>query len=222
MASEVDICNLALGQLGDSATVASLNPPEGSTQAEHCARFYPIARDSALEMHAWGFATLRVNLALLSNQWPEWRYAYAQPNDALNLLAVLAPDATNDYSTGVILSGTLAGNVNTGTGIYTPQEFTSESDNNGNPIILTNQVNATLRYTRRITDPTRFSPLFVQALATLLASHLAGPILKGELGRQTAKALLQEFTVWLGKAAVSDANQQRNDVKQSVAWMAGR
>ena len=59
MASEVDICNLALSHLGDTATIASLDPPEGSAQAEHCARFYPIARDSLLEMHAWGFATSR-------------------------------------------------------------------------------------------------------------------------------------------------------------------
>lgn len=52
MASEVDICNLALARLGDNATVASIDPPEGSAQAEHCARFYAIARDSLLEMHA--------------------------------------------------------------------------------------------------------------------------------------------------------------------------
>ena len=48
MPSEVDICNLALGHLGDSATVATIDPPEGSAQAEHCARFYPIARDARL------------------------------------------------------------------------------------------------------------------------------------------------------------------------------
>ena len=46
MASAVDICNLALSHLGDTATVASLDPPEGSAQAEHCARFYPVARDA--------------------------------------------------------------------------------------------------------------------------------------------------------------------------------
>ena len=67
MASEVDICNLALAHLGDSATVASINPPEGSAQAEMCQRFYPIARDSLLEMHNWGFATRRKALAQLNN-----------------------------------------------------------------------------------------------------------------------------------------------------------
>ena len=47
MASDVDVCNLALAHLGDEATVASISPPEGSAQAGHCARFYPMARDSA-------------------------------------------------------------------------------------------------------------------------------------------------------------------------------
>ena len=37
MATEVDICNLALAHLGDNATIASLKPPEGSAQAEHAA-----------------------------------------------------------------------------------------------------------------------------------------------------------------------------------------
>ena len=36
MASDVQICNIALAHLGDTATVASINPPEGSAQAEHC------------------------------------------------------------------------------------------------------------------------------------------------------------------------------------------
>ena len=51
MASVVDICNQALSHLGDSATVASIDPPEGSAQAEHCARFYPAALAALLEMH---------------------------------------------------------------------------------------------------------------------------------------------------------------------------
>ena len=98
MASEVDICNLALGHLGDAATVSSLNPPEGSAQAEHCARFYPIARDSLLELHAWNFSTTRVALASLGSDWPEWQYCYACPTDAVNLLAVLGPSVSDDYS----------------------------------------------------------------------------------------------------------------------------
>ena len=34
MASEIDICNLALSHLGDTATIASLDPPEGSVAGD--------------------------------------------------------------------------------------------------------------------------------------------------------------------------------------------
>ena len=99
MASEVDICNLALARLGDNATVASIDPPEGSAQAEHCARFYAIARDSLLEMHAWKFATRRVQLAKLTVPSWDWSFAYAEPTGALKLLGVLSATASNDDET---------------------------------------------------------------------------------------------------------------------------
>src|SRR5512135_2814386 len=107
MASDVDICNLALAQLGDAAAVQSINPPDQSAQAAHCARFYPVARDALLEMHTWGFATLRVALAQVSNPFPQWQYAYAAPSDAINYLEVLDPNALDDYSVGVQMAGTV-------------------------------------------------------------------------------------------------------------------
>jgi hypothetical protein len=177
MASEVTICNLALGHIGDSATVSSLNPPEGSAQAEHCARYYPEARNALLEMHAWNFATRRASLAQVSNPSSTWLYAYAMPSGCLKVLAVIPAGATDDYvfsvhdeDTGALVAG----------GGYTPQPYTVETDENGNRIILTNCANAVLRFTALVTDTTRFSPLFTQALTWLLASMLAGPIIKGD------------------------------------------
>lgn len=222
MASEVDICNLALGHLGDSATVSSLNPPEGSAQAEHCSRFYPIARDSLLEMHNWGFSTKRANLALLTSTFSEWQYCYAQPADAINLLAVLSSDATDDYSVPLQYSSSVMGVPITMGGVYEPQPFSSEILDDGTPVIYTNQVNAMLRYTATVSDTTTFSPLFVDALSWLLASYLAGPIIKGDAGAGEAKRCMQTFMVVFGKAAVSDASQRRTQIQQSVGWMAGR
>ncbi len=182
MASDVDICNLALAQLGDAAAVQSINPPDQSAQAAHCSRFYPIARDALLEMHTWGFATLRVALAQVANPFPQWQYAYAAPSDAINYLEILDPSALDDYSVGVQMAGTVPYTPASGVGIYTPQPFQVESIN-GQEVILTNQTNAVLRYTHSVSDTAEFSPLFVEGLATLLASHLAGPVLKGAEGR---------------------------------------
>lgn len=221
MASDVDICNLALAQLGDAAAVQSINPPDQSAQAAHCSRFYPIARDALLEMHSWGFATLRVQLAQVPNPFPQWQYAYAAPSDAINYLEILDPNALDDYSVGVQMAGTVPYTPASGVGIYTPQPFQVESLAD-QEVILTNQASAMLRYTHSVSDTAEFSPLFVEGLATLLASHLAGPVLKGAEGRAAQMAKMQEFMKWREWAIESDANQRRVRPTPGAAWMVNR
>jgi len=223
VASEVDICNNALALLGDTATVVSLVPPSGSIQAIHCARFYPIARDQLLEMHTWGFATKRASLALLAETPPSpWAFAYQAPSDVLNFLAILDPAATDDYSAGLAQYGNIASGYTNNIGIYTPQPFAVETDPSGNQVIYTNQQNAILRYEGLITDSTLFSPLFCEGLVRLLASKLAGPVIKGAEGRAEAKAQLEEFKIWFTQAATSDANSHRQKPAQSVDWIVNR
>jgi hypothetical protein len=225
VASIVEICNMALSHLGDSATVASIDPPEGSAQAEHCSRFYPLALATLLEMHPWAFATRRAALAQVANPSTTWAYAYAQPNNVVNLISVLAPDAVDDYSSSMQSSAQAYDNSyarNTVGGAYTPQDFSPEIDATGNDIILTNQANAVLRFTVLVTDTTRFSPLFVEALTWLLASKLAGPVLKGEAGMQGAQACTKTFVYWLGMATDSDASQRHEIPRHQVGWMNAR
>jgi hypothetical protein len=192
MSSEVSICNLALAHLGDRATVASIDPPEGSVQAEHCATFYPIARDQLLQAHAWRFATGRVALADLSLSYPPpspWSFSYAQPDNCLRILGLLAPDATYDDET---------------------QDYDTEVGTGDAPLIYTHIEDAVCRYTRRVTDTTRFDPLFVTALSYMLASYLAGPVIKGSEGVSMADAMLKKAYGFIGQAQQSDANQRRN------------
>ena len=205
-----------MAHLGDTATVASIDPPEGSAQAEHCARFYPIARDSLLEMHTWGFATKRAQLAQLGAGWPEWDYSYAQPSDALNIIAILPPDASDDYSATGSNVPTAAG------GAYVPQAFSCEVDDNGDDVIYTDQEDAVLRYTGIVTDTTKFSPLFVVSLSWHLASMLAGPILKGDAGAAESKRCAAMMQAYLAKATASDAGQRRINPEHSVGWINGR
>lgn len=222
MASEVEICNLALSHLGDSATVASIDPPEGSSQAEHCARFYPIARDALLELHDWSFATSRIALAQVTNSWPEWTYAYALPSDAAKIIAILASDAPADYS-GAYPPATCYGGLNANQmGVYTPQPFVCETAADGNEIIFTNQINAVARFKRAVTNTARFSALFTDTLGWYLSSYLAGPVLKGDSGIATAKANMQVAMGMLAQAKLADGAQQRQDTAHMVPWLAGR
>lgn len=207
MASEIDIANLALSHIGDIASVSSFD--EQSAQAVHCARFYPVARDALLEMHPWGFATRRIQLAQLGNPWPEWGYCYAQPANVLNILAVLPPDAADDYSAS-------------GAGRYSPQPFSCEADELGNQVIYTDQASAVLRYTSAVTDTTVFSPLFTVALSWHLAAMIAGPIIKGDAGAAEAKRCAGMVQAYLSKATESDANQRKGKPGPIVPWIQER
>lgn len=225
MSSEVEICNLALSHLGDTATVASINPPEGSAQAEHCARYYPIARDTLLEMHTWSFATRRATLALLTETMEQWLYIYAMPSLVVSVISVLPPLVTDDYSIPSSVSSSQTGynpEIIPAAGLYSPQPFSIETLSTGDQVICTNQESALLRYTTVITDPTKFSPLFTMALSHLLASMLAGPIIKGEAGRAEAKAQYAIMQRFLVEAAQSDAGDRNIKPAHIVPWMAGR
>lgn len=226
MASVVDICNLALAHLGDNATIASIDPPEGSAQAEHCQRFYPIARDTLLEMHSWSFATKRAYGAEVENTWPMWEYAYAMPGDASDIIAILPPEAKDDYSTHFTPQTYPDFYTNyspsVAAGQYVPQKFAVETAADGSEIILTNQKQAVIRYHAKITDPTKFSPLFTITLSWHLASMLAGPVIKGDQGAAEAKRCVAMTTLYLGKAMEADSNARKIKPEQIVPWIAGR
>ena len=223
MATDVDICNSALGELGDTATVTSINPPSGSVQAGYCAAFYPMARDELLGLHRWLFATQRISLALLTETPPaSWTYAYQVPQNCLDLIEVLDPNASDDYSAGLAQYGNLSGSYNYNVGIYTPQPFETETDDNGNLILYTNQQNAVLRCIVQVTDTTKFTPLFTAALIKLLKSKLAGPVVKGQEGRNESKAALEEFRIALGLATTQDSNKHRTKAAPSTDWIVNR
>lgn len=196
MASEVDICNAALARIGDSATVTSITSPDGSVQAEHCARFYPVARNTLLEMHPWGFAITRADLAILDTEEHGWAFAYALPSDCLVAHAVLPPDSGEDEASE-------------------PHEI--EGD-----IIYSNTEDAVLRYTRAFTDTLRFPHLFTDALSWLLASYLAGAIIKGESGMKVAEACYKRFAVALSLARHIDSNQRSLTPEHTPSWIGAR
>ena len=222
MATEVDICNLALAHLGDDATIASLNPPEGSAQAEKAARFYPIARNSLLEMHTWNFAAKRGNIALTTNSLDQWDYAYVAPADMMSPVAIISPTAQNDYATRMSAGDTPGGITSNYAptivaGQYTPQQFAVEGN-----LIYTNQENAVLRYQAFITDPSLFSPQFVVTLSWHLASMMAGPVIKGDQGAAEAKRCTQMMANYLTSAKQSDNLHRDITIEHIVPWTSGR
>lgn len=234
--SDVDICNLALGHIGDTANIASLQ--ESSVQAQLCKKFYPMARKTVLELATWGFATTRVKLAQLANNptvmgsdgAATWQFAYQLPAGVLNAISVISAEALSDYEMNFgpwpidtdwppFPQGYVPA---PGSPVYTPQPYALEIQGDGTQIVLTNVCDAVLRFTIDVTDTTKFDQLFVMALSHQLASMLAGPIIKGDAGRAEAKAQLQLAVSYLSKASASDANQRKTRIEPSVPWIRGR
>lgn len=207
MASSVDISNLALSHLGDRAIVVSIAPPDGTVQAAHCARFYPLARDAVLESHSWRFAMRRASLALLSTtELPsEWAYAYGYPA-CIKVLAVCPPNDAVTQASGAIFDPQELARL------QTTYPFAIESLTDGSQVIYTNAESATVRFIGLVEDTTKFSPLFVMSVARLLASYLAGPILKGKEGRDAARAHLEQYEkIDRPRAQASDAQAGRSN-----------
>lgn len=147
----------------------------------------------ALEAHAWGFNTVRVTTpALLVNAQPGWMYAYAKPDDCLRILKVIRGGFTSEWEA------------------QPSAQFTRETEEmTGVEIILTNVEDATIVYQRLVEDTAAFPPQFVSALAWLLASYLAGPVVKGDAGRKAGQACYSAWLTESSKASVMDANQSK-------------
>lgn len=209
MASEVEICNLALAHIGDSATVASISPAEPTMQAELCARFYPMARDALLEMPNtdWAFATKRAILPQVASETTAFDYAYAMPIDCLRIISVLPADAMDDNDIG---------------GLPFPKDFTLESNSFGQSIIYTDLSNAAVRYVARVIDTTKFTPTFVMVLSWKLAAMLAGPIIKGDVGAAESARCTQMAEIELAKAVRSDASNHRVRLNHVSSFIRGR
>lgn len=184
MATSVDIVNQALSHLGNKANVASIDPPDGSTEASWAARFYKVSVYRALEHHDWSFARKRRELAQVTNTSGVWAYAYEKPADCLAARRILT-DAVTQF------------------------EDDSEPFEVEGTTIYTNKADAVLTYTAPVADAALFSTAFGDVVAAELASFLAGPILKGDAGTKAARDMRSVALALAADAAAKDARNSR-------------
>lgn len=195
MATEVDICNLALSKLGDEANLHSIDPPDGSTQADHCARWYPIARDKALQCFPWSFATRRVEPAKLMESTADGLNAFDLPAKCLRVLSVQDKCFVETGFDHPWIRDRFPG-----------MEWRTETLKNRS-VIACRSESIIVRYIWQQTDTSTFSPLFVDALVYLLASDLAGPLHTGSTGMQLSSQMYQGYLVALQRAQTADIQE---------------
>ena len=87
MASDVEICNMALQAAGSGKRIVSVFPPDASDSARSLNAVYAMIRDSELRAHSWNFAIKRAQLAA-SVTAPAFgpANAFPLPSDFLRIL----------------------------------------------------------------------------------------------------------------------------------------
>lgn len=149
----VEVCNLALGYIGQGASrpIESITGSDTSEAARACVRLFQPSLDQMLRAWRWGFAMKAASLAMPAGvEIPGYRYAYTYPTDCLFLhgLCDESTDPTRDPSTLVPFKRF---------GLY----------------IASDLPDAWALYTVRLADTSTADPLFNEALAWHLAEKLA-------------------------------------------------
>lgn len=174
MASQVSICNQALGWLGANL-ITSLN--DDNREAQLCKTNYDDIRDAVLEEREWTFAVRRITLAPVVLP-PAYGYArqFLLPPDVIRVLNI--PDTSLGATPP--LGGAQFGGLAQGPD-QQPQlpawrkESVEDPSVTGN-VILANADQLVMRVIWRVTNIGLYSPQFIQCFAQRLAADLCIPL----------------------------------------------
>ena len=207
MATAVDICNLALSQLGENGQVVALDPPDGSEFADECSNYYPIALRKLFEEYDWSFVQTRAILNELADFDAEiygYKHAYALPSDCVRVTMV---SKVND------LEGDKWHKHNSERPRNYEIQYSKTTDNR---ILLTDVEDAIIQYTVYKDAPAIFPTYFLEALVLGLAIYLVGPIKRSDPASQVAQNLRQAYEAALSKAKTADV---QNAVRRRIKYI---
>jgi len=192
--SKIDICNMALANLGSPA-IQSLDGPQPAQRA--CKLRYDEARLEALSGNLWNFASMyRIGTRIDIVAKSPFSYVFAYPSDALRVFEIQRAPGARPI----------------------PFEVTDRPDASGK-IIHCSLEKPTFIYTRDKIDPTTFDFDFIQAMAWLLASKIAMPVTKNlKLQQEAWKMWLTSNSL----ATANDENEEVSDTDQTAGYQDAR
>jgi hypothetical protein len=236
MTSPVDVCNIALAEIGAKAEVSQISPPDGSQASIICARLYQPKIDALSRAAHWNCLraqdALNVVMArrgtpenpngttILEPPWP-WLYSYGYPTDCLAARFIL-PKPPQATPTGVPIFniGTFFYGNNVCEGGHKFAVGTAlDQDGNRIRIILTDLEYAQLVYTIRVTNCDLWDPHYLAAATSTMGAWLVNPT------NRNADLAKQQYAVAsaiVAEARVSDGNEGFTSSEHLPDWMAVR
>lgn len=154
--TKVDICKIALGDLGIRTTIENIDQPKKDNELI-CALYYDITRQNTLKSNMPNFALWRDVMSQKTvplGYVKAYAYAFEYPVDCLRLLGVGDIDLMDSNYTGE--KPTVEGNL----------IFTNTNYPDGLPI----------RYVRDVTDVGAMTPDFIFTLAKEIGKRISLPV----------------------------------------------
>lgn len=189
MASETEICNLAISHLGSGKEIGDLSTDK-SNEASACRRYYEVTRDTLQRDYDWPFATSIATLSLVEEDPnDEWSYSYRYPSDCFRFRRILSGIRNDTERTRV------------------PFKIAYAADGQ---VVFTDQQDAQAEYSIKVTDPARFSPDFIMALSFRLAAYIAPRITAGDPFGM-GKNAMQQYLFHLSTAEKTAGNEEQRD-----------
>lgn len=200
MASETEICNIALSHLGIGKEISNIDT-DASDEASACRRFYDTARDSVLKEIPWPFATKIRTLALIEEEPnDDWNYSYRYPSDCLFIRRFLTnlrnpgQDARVKYKVAQDSAGL---------------------------IIYTDERTPTIEYTVRETDPVKYPSDFILAFSFMLAFYIVPRLTKGD-PFNLRQSTFQAYRLEISRASAHAFNEEELDRVPESEFIRGR
>jgi len=230
MTSVVDICNRALQKIGAQASVSSINPSDGSTEANACSILYTSTVQALSRSAHWNFARKQIALTQLkaavingvvsTNPPPiPWLYEYAYPSDCLKARFIIPNISVGDgqpvipFTTGMVAvplwQNTPSVPFVVGTDV--------DAQNNTIRCIFSNSPQAVLVYTADYTQlPDLWDPSFSIAADAYLGAWLVNSLARNKDLWHDQLALVKDI---VGAARVSDGNEGTPQQDNLPDWM---
>lgn len=190
--SVTSICNMALGALG--AQRINDFESDDSTEAIQCQLHYTQTRDALMRSHEWRFASDRATLSQDSTDPDfEWDNQFILPQDFMRFKSFFADNGSVDQT--VVFSFAIEGQR-----------------------LLTNENTVEIRYIKKVIDPTKFDPLFVEALVAQLSVKMVMPLAQDRLLRRELLDTLREV---MARVRLVDKAEQ-NTLNKTISWNQSR
>ena len=208
--SETAICNMALSRIGHNIPIVDILS-DTTTAGDLSRLFYEPTRDMLLRMHPWNFAIKRAELAADATA-PSFEYGYAfpLPNDCLRVIR------TSWEATGW-------SNRDEAVRVFWDSNsipYRIERHSNGATALLCNEDSVSIEYISRITDTSRFDPMFTDVLVARLAAEFAMPLADNAA---LAKNAWDVYGAKIAEARVMDAQEgSPRDVVDTSPWIQSR